>query len=210
MKTVSIAVDASGNANHGIINGTTIVNSGRYNKARKFNGTNDMVTINESKSLDLSSGLTLESWIKPISVRRGSVILKEQPEGAVYNLYSYEDGDLPLSSFNDGIDYRVISGTKQLPINQWTHLASTYDGRFQRLYVNGLLVSTRAQTGLIKQSNGALRIGGNSLWGEYFQGYIDEVRIYNRALTNREIKKDLSTAISKSKSGTVSSRKQNC
>jgi hypothetical protein len=75
-------------------------------------------------------------------------------------------------------------------------LTSTYDGLNQRLYVNGVQVSSRAQKGLIKSSTGALRVGGNSIWGEFFKGYIDEVRIYNRALTNAEIKKDLTTAVS--------------
>jgi hypothetical protein len=113
----------------------------------------------------------------------------------MYNLYPYEDADLPVASLNDGVGYRVITGPKQLPTNQWTHLSSTYDGINQRLYVNGVQVSSRAQKGLIQPSTGALRIGGNSIWGEYFHGYIDEVRIYNRALSIAEIQKDLTTAI---------------
>ena len=84
----------------------------------------------------------------------------------------------------------------QLPLNQWTHLVSTYDGQYQRLYVNGVEVAKSAQTSLIQQSSGVLRIGGNSLWGEYFQGYIDEVRIYNRALTAAEVNYNKATAIS--------------
>jgi hypothetical protein len=50
--------------------------------------------------------------------------------------------------------------------------------------------------GQIQQSTGALHIGGNSLWGEFFKGYIDEVRIYNRALTVTEVNYNLQTAIS--------------
>jgi hypothetical protein len=74
-------------------------------------------------------------------------------------------------------------------------LAATYDGATQRLYVNGALVASRAQTGLIKTSTSALRIGGDSVWGEYFGGKIDEVRVYNRALSQTEIQKDMTTAI---------------
>lgn len=188
------AVDASGKANHGVIKEATRIATGRYGKALKFDGVNDWVAVNDSASLDLSSGLTLEAWLYPLSIKSGTALLKEQPGGAVYNLYASEDADLPISSINDG-SYRVISGTKQLPINQWSHLVSTYDGQNQRLYVNGVLVSSRAQTGLIKTSTGLLRIGGNSIWGEYFQGYIDEVKIYNRALTSAEIQKDLTTSI---------------
>ena len=188
--------DASSKANHGIIKEAIRVSTGRHGKALKFDGVNDWVTVNDSPSLDLSSGLTLESWVYPQSIKSSSVLLKEQVGGAVYNLYPYEDADLPISSLNDSVNYRVISGPQQLPINQWTHLASTYDGLTQRLYVNGIQVATRLQTGLIKPSTGALRIGGNSIWGEYFHGLIDDVRIYNRALTKLEVQNDLKTAVS--------------
>ena len=83
--------------------------------------------------------MTLEAWVYPQSLTTGgkTVILKEQSGGAVYNLYANEDANVPISSFNDG-SYRVISGPNQLPVNQWTHLVATYDGQYQRLYVNGI------------------------------------------------------------------------
>ena len=71
----------------------------------------------------------------------------------------------------------------------------TYDGSSMRLYVNGVLVSTRAQTGSTAVSTGLLQIGGNGVWGEYFSGAIDEVRIYNRALSAAEIQVDMNTRI---------------
>ena len=86
-------------------------------------------------------------------------------------------------------------GTRQLPLNAWSHLAATYDGATLRLFVNGAQVGSRAVTGALLTSTGALRIGGNSIWGEFFQGRIDEVRIYNRALTAAEIQADMSRPI---------------
>ena len=56
-------------------------------------------------------------------------------------------------------------------------------------------VASAAYSGTIGTSSGPLRIGGNSLWGEYFQGTIDEVRIYNRALTALEIQTDMVTPL---------------
>ncbi len=70
-----------------------------------------------------------------------------------------------------------------------------YNGSSMRLYVNGALVATRAQTGNTMVSTGVLRIGGNGVWGEYFNGAIDEVRIYNRALSAAEIQSDMNTRI---------------
>jgi hypothetical protein len=88
-----------------------------------------------------------------------------------------------------------LYGGTRLLASTWAHLAATYDGSTQRLYVNGVQVSSRAQTGPIAISSGPLRIGGNAVWGEYFQGRIDEVRIYNRALSQAEVQTDMITAI---------------
>ncbi|MDT8282132.1 MAG: LamG-like jellyroll fold domain-containing protein [Gammaproteobacteria bacterium] len=193
----STVTDASGNGNHGTMTNAVSIANGYSGKALSFNGANAWVTVNDSPSLDLSTGMTLEAWVYPTSLTTGgkTVILKEQSGGAVYNLYATEDTDVPISSFNDG-SYRVISGPTQLQANQWTHLVSTYDGQYQRLYVNGVEVAKSAQNTLIKQSDGVLRIGGNSLWGEYFDGKIDEVRIYNRALTATEVGNNLATPVS--------------
>jgi hypothetical protein len=83
-----------------------------------------------------------------------------------------------------------------LPLGTWSHVAVTYDGANQRLYVNGVQVASRAQTGSMALGNGPLRIGGNGSWAtEFFQGLIDDVRVYNRALTATEIATDMSTPV---------------
>ena len=84
------------------------------------------------------------------------------------------------------------------PPARWAHLAETYDGSSVRLYVNGTLVSTTAAPGSLASSTAPLRIGGNNIWGEYFSGLIDEVRVYNRALSAAEIQLDMSTSITPS------------
>src|SRR4030067_2841128 len=80
-----------------------------------------------------------------------------------------------------------LYGTTSLPLNTWTHLAATYDGGTMRLYVDGVEVASRAQTGLIQTSTNPLQIGGDSIYGQYFQGMIDEIRVYNVALTAAHI-----------------------
>ena len=66
-----------------------------------------------------------------------------------------------------------------MAVGAWSHLAAAYDGTNLSLYVNGTLVSTEGVGGNIVSSTNALRIGGNSVWGEYFNGLVDQVRIYN-------------------------------
>ncbi len=91
---------------------------------------------------------------------------------------------------------RNAVGTAALPLNAWTHLATTYDGAVVRLYVNGVLAGSTSVTGAMAASTGVLRIGGNSVWGEWFAGLIDEVRVYNRALSAGEVQQDMATAVS--------------
>ena len=71
----------------------------------------------------------------------------------------------------------------------------TFDGTTLRMFMNGILVKSSAVSGTVAAASGALRIGGNSVWGEYFKGLIDEVRIYNRPLTAAEIQTDMATPI---------------
>ena len=88
-----------------------------------------------------------------------------------------------------------LIGPSVLALNTWSHLAATYDGSTMRLYVNGVVVASKAQTGPIATSAGALSIGGDALYGQSFQGTIDEVRVYNVALTQAQIQSDMTTPI---------------
>ena len=85
-------------------------------------------------------------------------------------------------------------GVAPLALNTWSHLAATYDGTTLRLYVNGSLVGSRAVANPLLTSTGVLRFGGNSVWGEFFAGRIDEVRLYNRALAVAEIQADMAAS----------------
>ena len=200
----SYAEDASGSGNYGTITGAVRVVGGRFGNALKFSGTSsspNWVTVQNSASLPSSSAMTLEAWVYPTTWVSGTstVVMKQQPNagsyGEAYLLAANNGANQPMSAILAGSEV-AIGGNMQIPLNQWTHLATTYDGQYQYLYVNGVLVSTLPQTGAVNTSSGVLQIGGNSLWGGYFQGYIDEVRIYNRALTNDQIISDSTSAIS--------------
>ncbi len=188
--------DRSGRGNDGVISGATWSTAGRFGKALSFNGTSSWVTVNDSASLDLTNGMTLQAWVYPTTALTGwrTVMMKEQPGAIVYYLDANSDSSVPAMGVYAGAD-RGLYGNAQVPANTWTHLAATYDGTTQRLYVNGVQVASRAQPGSITVSSSPLRIGGNSVWGEYFQGYIDEVRIYNRPLTTGEIQTDMNEAV---------------
>ena len=199
----SVALDYSGNSHYGVISNAAKINNGRFGTALSFNGTNAWVTLGNNASLALNTGMTLEAWVYPTAAMSGleTVVMKEKlatatsAGTATYLLAANNSANQPMSAVWNGSE-ATANGNTQIPPNQWTHLASTYNGQYQNLYVNGVLVETLPQTGPIATSTGALRIGGNSIWGGYFQGYIDEVRIYNKALSNAQIISDSNTPIS--------------
>jgi PKD repeat protein len=196
--TGSSVADRSGKSNNGVVANTTWATTGHAGKALTFNGVSSWVTVSDSASLDLSAGMTLEAWVYPTVVQSGwtNIIMKEQAGASVYYLAANSDLNVPVGGVFSGGAERKVQGKSTLPVNVWTHLATTYDGATQKFYMNGVLVSSRAQTGAIQASTGALRIGGDSIWGEYFKGMIDDVRIYNRAMSNSEIQADMLSPVS--------------
>ena len=124
--------------------------------------------------------------------------MKERTNALSYALYATDPNHLPSAPagfINTGGADNDSWGSAALTLNAWTHVAATYDGGNLRLYVNGALIRTQAVSGNISETTGAFRIGGNSSWGEYFSGLIDEVRIYNHALTQAEIQSDMNTPV---------------
>jgi hypothetical protein len=190
------AVDASGNGNTGTITGAARSTAGKYGGALSFNGTSDWVTIPDAPSLDLTSAMTIEAWIRPTAVGTAwrTVLLKEQPSSLIYALYAGNAKGKPATDVFTNHDIG-LNGVTNTALNAWTHLAATYDGTTLRLFVNGVQVSSKAVTGAIKVSTGVVRIGGNSVWGEWFSGLIDEVRVYSRALSASELQADMARPV---------------
>jgi Concanavalin A-like lectin/glucanases superfamily len=161
-----------------------------------FNGTNASVTVADSNSLDLTTGMTLEAWLNPTtSTGWVDAFGKETTDDVVYALYSSTPANRPTGYIRRGGVFSQAGAISPLTLNNWTHVATTYDGATLRFYVNGTQIGSTAATGPIDASSGVLRIGANSIFGEYFKGLIDEVRIYNRALTAAQITTDMNTAV---------------
>ncbi|AQZ67377.1 hypothetical protein BKM31_43255 [[Actinomadura] parvosata subsp. kistnae] len=191
----SAVADSSGSGNTGTAANTTWSASGKYGRALSFNGTSSWVTVNDAPSLRLTNGMTLEAWVNPATVNSWrTVIHKQYGNDLAYVLAAGNDNNRPAAIIHTTGEV-ATGGTASLPLNTWSHLAATYDGTTLRLYVNGVLASQRAAGGPIRTDNGVLRIGGNSLWSEYFSGLIDEVRIYNRALSAVQIQTDMTTPV---------------
>ena len=169
--------------------------AGRFGSALSFDGVNDWVTVADSASLDLSSGMTVEAWVRPSKAGGWrTVVVKERPGGVVYGLYGDQARWTAVGSDRIGGERNAV-GSSALPLNAWSHLAATFDGAVVRLFVNGVQAGSSAFSGSMVASTGSLRLGGNGIWGEWFAGLIDEVRVYNRALSASEIQQDMQTPV---------------
>jgi hypothetical protein len=152
-----------------------------------------MVTVADADSLDLTKAMTLEAWVKPSALGSmwRTVVVKEQQAQLAYALYAGNGSRMGKPS---GHVYTTgdkdVAGSSLLPTGRWSHLASTWDGRTLVLYVNGRKIASAPLRQTAVASDKPLRFGGNTVWNEWFKGAIDEIRIYDRALTPSEIQED--------------------
>ncbi len=132
--------------------------------------------------------MTLTAWIKPtVNLTGFTTVIQKQPDAYLLNASNQSGARFPGGGGTTSGGWQYVSGTSASPINAWTHLAVTYDSTILRLYVNGTQVATQPANGTIQTTTSPLWIGGNSPYGEYFVGVLDDVRVYNRALTAAEI-----------------------
>ena len=176
------------NMNGSIPSGWT---TGRFGNALGFDGGNDYVNISNSPSLNPTQAITVSLWIKwnNNTNQYQHPIIKGTSNGpGGYDIFVTRDGGNPFAKLN-------VSGTSQqqnfnqpLSIGTWTYIAFTYDGSIIRTYFNGVPGGTLSVSGSISTTSDDLRIGNGGSSSLYFNGTIDEVRIWNRSLTADEIK----------------------
>jgi hypothetical protein len=192
----TVAYDSSGNGNNGnLVNGPTWVD-GKFGKALSFDGVNDYVEANDS--IGTFSYLTIAAWFK----------LNSLP-GSYATIYFNGDGsggnDIHLAITSDGAIFSRADAPAECDISirksssglvspgNWYHVVVVFDtvNDVKKVYLNGTLVQNVTYTCSIPTANYKDEIGrayDNSFLNNwYFNGVIDEVRIYNRALSEEEI-----------------------
>jgi len=190
------AVDDKG-FNNGALSGGASTVSGKVGNAFTFDGVNDSVNVPMSASLQLTTGMTLEFWMKGNAANT----LTSCCQGLVAtDMYAAEIAaggiHFGLSTDNGVTQPFPSSGVVAISTNQWHHIAGTYDGATIALYVDGSLAASTPHTGSISANSGFLSIGSEDgrtaacpacVGTRYFHGLIDEVTVYNRALSASEI-----------------------
>jgi hypothetical protein len=198
----TVAHDWAGGNDGTLVNGPTWT-SGQIGGALSFDGADDYVEVPDSEALDSPDELTISSWIYLHDKWFHNVIVAKSTaydngyyfvvNGAYAHSTGLEGGVLVVN-VGEAEDY--LRGPP-ISAGKWYHVACTFDAEAERLYVNGAKVRDRAApVSSITPSGSNLRIGKSTTmyWNEfddlhYFEGIIDDVRIYDRALSTEEINK---------------------
>jgi hypothetical protein len=159
--------------------------TGKSNASLSFDGTDDSMSTADSPSFDMAT-MTISAWIK--TANSSEQCIAERNNSTFY--FCTNAGKLRYYLNNVGASW--TSSTKSINDNIWHHVVATWDGTNKKLYVDGLLDTTAAGSGGdIANSTYGINIGvrKNSVTSvNYFQGQIDDVRLFNYPLTAEQIK----------------------
>ena len=165
---------------------------GKFGRGLGFNGRSSSLSVADRPSLDLTTGMTLEAWVKPQAKDgRRPILARIGRGGDSYAVLAATARGGMAGEAQVGRGTKRVGVPGDLPLGKWTHVALTYDGAAMRLFQNAGEVASAPVAGAINDSKGPLRIGGRVYGGGWFKGIIDEVRVYNRALGAAEIRKDM-------------------
>lgn len=161
--------------------------------AIEFDGVDDYVDLGSANQTDITSNLTVSAWINRGSINTyDSVVSKDDGTNRNYQLWIANSvgpnaNKVYFSVFTSNVQYDAISNNV-ISADGWHHLVGVHNGTNVLLYVDGILQTTQANTASIDNDNVDLWIGDRSDGGVLpFDGQIDDVRIYNRALSSTEI-----------------------
>ena len=177
--------DATGNPNtntHGA--------AGKINGALSFDGTDDFIVVPHDSSLaptTMSAFLWVNADDWDATTATSLLSKRTAPSSGYFFFVLKADGHVYVD-INNGTQSRFDTGYTP-PTGQWAHLGFTYDGHFVRFYVNGQLYSTSTDFNkTLASSSSSLTIGSNSSSGGYlFDGLLDDVRIFNSAISGNEV-----------------------
>ncbi|NIP28301.1 MAG: hypothetical protein GWN67_03960, partial [Phycisphaerae bacterium] len=180
----STATDSAG-INNGALVGDTTWTAGRIDGALSFDGNGDYVVV-APVSVLTGDTVTAQAWVRVSDLSGSKPILTQNIFSMTKDGYYFQvSGGRPTFYLIDGFKSAQAISPETINTDQWYHVAGTNDGTNLKLYVDGLLKSSVPSAGYTGESNNAY-IGADSISSFYFNGLIDDVRIYDRAVSESE------------------------
>ncbi len=180
------ASDASGKGHHGSLEGRPIRRAGKVAGGLGFDGHQDHVVVDAAADLDQLEAFTLAAWVKVRASSREQVIADKRDEWDDGFALYVEPGGKLLAYLNQ----ESLTGSKLVIDDEWHHVAAVYDGEDLWLYVDGEEDAWNWLGAGVMETEGELTIGGPA-WDpgdpSYFAGVLDEVRLYDRPLGEKEV-----------------------
>ncbi len=196
------ATDSSGNGNNGTVNGATLTTDrfGTANKAYNFNGTTDFISVPHSTFFNFQSinKFTFSYWLKATTLSNAQISLllsKQSSFGASQlgfnaNVEANYTSNFRIQNGASSNAYSISSVSNTLNTNTWYHIVQVWSGSQGSIYINGNLVAQTSGVSVVGDNNLDLLIGKpNWVAGNVknFNGIIDDIGIWNRALNQCEI-----------------------
>ena len=184
---------------HGQITGAGWV-PGLIGSALRFVGVLSNVSIPASPALQLTSAVTLMAWVK--TENYASVKISQKGDWDGYGIYLDLWKGWKASIYLDDHTSHDVGTTDGRPVlNQWYHIAMTYDGAYLKLYVNGIEKGSNYVPGKLFKTTRPFSIGSDNAQQKFFKGAIDEVYLYGEALTPQQISSYYSKAPNQDRDG---------
>ena len=188
----NIAKDISGNGNDGKpVNDPEQV-FGKSGQAYLFNGKDDYIEIKNSTAIDSSKNITIEAWVKPLDNTQRILGNHNADSSAGWFLWYSSEGEF-VFVLSDGMGDIYLKSKPGFETKNWNHIVGQYSDmtKKMKLFVNGVKENEITLLKGVTQSENPLTIGKSISGGDgFFKGTIDEVRIYNRILSEKEIQKE--------------------
>jgi hypothetical protein len=182
------AKDSSGNNHNGTLVGNAKWAHGRIGGAVALDGAGSFVRIADQSAFGLADQATIACWMNIHSVPAEWMAIVTKGDGA-WRLSTHLKDRIIHFSVNDWSRNDGVNASTTINANEWHHLAAVYNGSVMQLYLDGKLDATQPWTGGIGRNDADVLIGENvEQPNRCFDGLIDDVRIYNHALSESEIK----------------------
>ena len=178
------------------------------NHSLNFDGTDDRITIEDNAAFDFSSGFTAEAWINP-DVLGTQTYLSQYANGQeAFAFILLASGKIEFTITKNGSTDLYFESLTPITAGSWSHVALTFDGTTVRAYINGVASGTNAVSGTLFNSTAPIEIGARNN-AHFFNGNIDEVRIWTRVLSAAEVLSQKDIQIDANSNGLVAYYKMN-